>query len=111
MKPKHLRASALVQQRTKQLRQNMTSAERLLWKRLRDHRLSGLKFHRQHPIGSCIVDFYCAASRLVIEIDGGIHLEQLEADALRTLELEAHRPIVGRGRAPIASWGGDYPVG
>jgi very-short-patch-repair endonuclease len=84
-----MRASVPVQQRANQLRQSLTPAERILWDRLRDRRLSGLKFRRQHPIGAFIVDFYCPAARLAIEIDGGIHLEQVEADALRTQELEA----------------------
>jgi very-short-patch-repair endonuclease len=88
MKSKRMRASASVQQRAKELRQHMTPAERILWERLRDRRLAGLKFRRQHPIGAYIVDFYCAAARLVIEIDGGIHLGQAEADANRSRELE-----------------------
>jgi very-short-patch-repair endonuclease len=61
----------------------MTSCERVLWDHLRDRRLAGLKFRRQHPIGPFIVDFYCAAARLVIEIDGAIHAYQQEKDALR----------------------------
>jgi very-short-patch-repair endonuclease len=89
MKPKGMRASNPVQKRAKELRQCMTPAEQILWERLRDGRLSGFKFRRQHPIRSYIVDFYCAEARLIIEIDGGIHLEQLESDALRTQELEA----------------------
>jgi very-short-patch-repair endonuclease len=88
-KPKRMRASVPVQQRANQLRQSLTPAERILWDRLRDRRLSGLKFRRQHPIGAFIVDFYCPAARLAIEIDGGIHLEQANADASRTQELEA----------------------
>ncbi len=89
MKPKRIRASAPVQQRAKELRQCMTPAERILWERLRDRRLACIKFRRQHPIDAYIVDFYCAEARLVIEIDGGIHHEQTEADALRSQELEA----------------------
>jgi very-short-patch-repair endonuclease len=89
MKPKRIRASAPVQPRAKELRQSMTSAERILWERLRDRRLAGIKFRRQHPIGSFIVDFYCAEARLVIEVDGGIHHEQTEADIFRSQELEA----------------------
>jgi very-short-patch-repair endonuclease len=88
MRPNRIRASAPVQQRAKELRQTMTPAEQILWEHLRDRRLSGLKFRRQHPIGSCIVDFFCAAARLVIEIDGGIHRQQVEADTLRSQELE-----------------------
>ena len=51
------------------LRRDMTLPEGILWQALRK-RPSGLKFRRQHPIGRCIVDFYCPAARLVIEVDG-----------------------------------------
>jgi very-short-patch-repair endonuclease len=84
-----MRTSAPVQERAKELRKNMTTAERILWERLCDRRLAGIKFRRQHPIGACIVDFYCAAARVVIEIDGGFHNLQVEADAIRSQELEA----------------------
>jgi len=53
----------------------MTDAEGRLWYNLRRHGLEGYKFRRQHPIGPCIVDFYCAEARLVVEIDGVQHLE------------------------------------
>lgn len=59
----------------KQLRSSMTDAERLLWFHLRGHRLNGVKFKRQQPIGDYIVDFVCFERRLVIEVDGGQHLE------------------------------------
>ena len=58
----------------RRLRKRQTKSEKLLWQALRNRQLSGLKFLRQHPIGHSIVDFYCHANRLVIEIDGGIHL-------------------------------------
>jgi very-short-patch-repair endonuclease len=89
MKSKRIRASASVQQRAKELRQRMTPAEHILWERLRDRRLAGLKFRRQHPTEACIADFYCAEAHLVIEIDGGIHHEHTEADIFRSQELEA----------------------
>ena len=50
----------------------MTLPEGMLWQALRE-RPSGLKFRRQHPIGRCVVDFYCPARRLVIEVDGENH--------------------------------------
>jgi len=46
--------------------------------------LCGLKFRRQHPIGPYIVDFYCAQHKLVVELDGSVHLQQMEYDAERT---------------------------
>ena len=57
------------------LRREMTDAERRLWYFLRRHGMAGFKFRRQHPIGPYIVDFYCAAARLVVEVDGGQHFE------------------------------------
>ena len=63
------------------LRQQMTDAERFLWSRLR-RRFLGAKFRRQVPLGPYIVDFACMRSKLVIEVDGGQHLENL-ADAAR----------------------------
>jgi len=57
------------------LRRNMTDAERLLWKHLRAHRLNGNKFRRQQPIGPYIVDFVHFAEHLIIECDGGQHNE------------------------------------
>jgi very-short-patch-repair endonuclease len=50
----------------------MTLPEGMLWQVLRE-RPAGLKFRRQHPIGRCIVDFYCAAAKLVVEVDGEAH--------------------------------------
>ncbi len=58
---------------TKNLRQNMTDAEQLLWKHLRAHRMDGQKFRRQQPVGPYIVDFVHFAQRLIIEADGGQH--------------------------------------
>src|SRR5262249_56400047 len=57
----------------RQLRSNMTDAERKLWFALRDRRLATYKFRRQVPLGPFIVDFVCYQARLVIEVDGGQH--------------------------------------
>ncbi|MCL5611002.1 MAG: endonuclease domain-containing protein [Chloroflexi bacterium] len=78
-----------VQLRARELRQEMTSAEKILWTRLRDYRLAGFKFRRQAPIGHFIADFYCAECRLIVEIDGEIHDLQIEQDKLRTEEMES----------------------
>ena len=85
---KRIRTTSLIQERARMLRQEMTPAEKLLWARLRDRQLEGLKFYRQRPLRQFIADFYCAASRLVIEIDGGIHDTQPGRDEARTEELE-----------------------
>ena len=69
----------------RQLRKRQTKSEKLLWQALRNRKLDGLKFLRQHPIGHSIVDFYCHEKRLVIEVDGGIHqsLDIKERDRYR----------------------------
>ena len=66
----------------KQLRSNMTEAERKLWGALRAKRFDGFKFKRQVPIGRYIVDFICFEKRLIIEVDGGQHSES-KRDAVR----------------------------
>ena len=59
--------------KAKELRKNMTEAEKLLWEHLKGKQLLGLRFRRQHPINIFIADFYCHSALLAIEIDGGIH--------------------------------------
>jgi very-short-patch-repair endonuclease len=73
----------------KRMRQSATDAETKLWRNLRAGRLAGYKFRRQQPIGRYIVDFVCFEQRLVIEVDGGQHLEAQLSDALRTEWLES----------------------
>ena len=85
---KHWRATQTIQERAKRLRREQTPMERKLWERLRGKQLYGLKFRRQHPIDRFIVDFYCPAHKLVIEIDGRSHDEQLSHDEKRTVWLE-----------------------
>ncbi|MHB1274102.1 MAG: endonuclease domain-containing protein [Rhodanobacter sp.] len=68
------------------MRQSGTDAERKLWYQLRAGRLNGMKFRRQHPIPPYIVDFYCEARKLVVELDGSQH--NVEADRERTRFLE-----------------------
>ena len=57
----------------RELRKRQTEVEGLLWEFLRNKKLNGLKFRRQHPINSYIADFYCHKAKLIIEVDGGIH--------------------------------------
>jgi very-short-patch-repair endonuclease len=79
-----------VRKQAKVLRSQQTWAEELLWDALRDRRLGGVKFRRQHPIGRFVADFYCVAERLVIEVDGGVHAGQVEEDEVRTRQLESY---------------------
>jgi len=82
------------------LRNDQTDAERKLWSVLRGHTL-GVKFRRQHPIGSFIVDFCCVEKRLVVELDGGQHATQTEQDAKRA------RFLNGRGYRVLRLWNDD----
>lgn len=89
--PERWRAPEKIQQRARELRQEMTPAEIRLWQALRGNALEGAYFRRQHAIGPYILDFYCAKSKLAIEVDGGSHLEQEQYDAERTRWLESEK--------------------
>jgi very-short-patch-repair endonuclease len=84
----------------KGLRINQTTAEELLWFRLRDSRLDGYKFRRQQPLDNYIVDFICFEKKLVIEVDGGQHNEEIykENDKERRVWLE------GKGYILLRFW-------
>jgi very-short-patch-repair endonuclease len=60
-------------QRARDLRRGATKEECIVWRWLRDRRLRGIKFRRQHPIDNYIADFYCVELKLVVEIDGSGH--------------------------------------
>ena len=64
----------------KELRNNATPAESYLWKALQKKQLDGKKFRRQQSIGNYIVDFYCPSENLVIELDGQVHMNPVNAD-------------------------------
>jgi len=74
-KPPSWRISTNQRTRARSLRTNSTDAERLIWAALRGHRMNGVGFRRQTPIGPYIVDFVCHAANVVIELDGGQHFE------------------------------------
>ncbi len=80
-----------IYQLCREARANLTPAEQILWEVLRDRRLGGWKFRRQHPLGRYIADFYCADARLAIELDGPIHdrVDQKDYDRVRQEELQA----------------------
>ncbi|MDZ4195026.1 endonuclease domain-containing protein [Pseudomonas sp. NY15364] len=86
MPPKHRPLPAWHKQRARELRTTATDAEVRLWYCLRSGRLGGLKFRRQHPLPPYILDFYCEAAKLAVELDGSQHGG--EDDAARTLDLE-----------------------
>jgi very-short-patch-repair endonuclease len=76
-------------QRAKELRRNMTPEEKIIWQHLRANRLQGYHFRRQQIIDGFLIDFYCHATALVIEIDGKIHDNQIEYDTERDKVLSA----------------------
>ena len=75
----------------RELRQKQTPAEAILWEMLRTKRFYGLKFRRQHQIGTFIADFYCHQHHLVIELDGSIHNlpEQQQRDRAKEIYLQS----------------------
>jgi very-short-patch-repair endonuclease len=92
-----------LRQRTRvarRLRRGATEAETRLWRGLRDA-FPAVRFRRQHPVGRYVADFACPAEKLVIEVDGGQHATQEEADAVRT------SAIALRGYRVIRFWDGD----
>ncbi len=81
--PRPPRSNPKTRTRAIELRKELTPAERRLWSRIRNDQL-GVNFRRQHAIGNYIPDFVCIEKKLVIELDGGQHLEQQEYDEERT---------------------------
>jgi very-short-patch-repair endonuclease len=75
---------------SRELRKRQTDAEEKLWFWLRRRHVADCKFRRQHPIGPYVVDFACIQKWLVVELDGGQHLEQLEYDERRTVYLREY---------------------
>lgn len=78
-----------IRERAKQLRREMTPAEAILWRELRAKRFSGFKFRRQQPIAGFIVDFFCSAAKLIVELDGETHVGREVPDATRQVKLES----------------------
>ena len=87
-------------ERSRELRRDMTEAEKVFWEMVRGKRMFGLKFRRQQIIDGFIVDFYCDSLGLCVEIDGGVHEteEQKEYDRLRDEALALRKLKVLRFR-------------
>ena len=95
LKEKKHRINPITRIHARDLRYGQTPIEERFWRELRSRQLTGMKFRRQHPIGNFIVDFYCADKKLVVEIDGDSHAEQIKYDEKRTkwLEYQGYRVI------------------
>ena len=87
-----------LKKRRQELRRSQTEVEKILWQRLRNRKIKGLKFFRQYSIGPYIADFYCPEIRLAIELDGGQHSEKDAQlyDQERTDYLNANNVKVAR---------------
>ena len=74
----------------RRLRKNSTEAEKVLWENLRNRRFVNHKFRRQHPLGPFIADFYCHFAKLVVGIDGEVHLakESQEYDVMKNRSMK-----------------------
>ena len=85
----------------RRLRRDSTRSEAILWRALRRHHFHGMKFRLQHPLGRFVLDFYCHAARLAIEIDGSAHNEReaVARDRERQLMIEGSGIRVLRVRA------------
>lgn len=78
------RAARSMQERARELRKNMTPAEKKLWPKLRNGQICGAHFRKQHPVRPFIIGFFCAKAKLAIEVDGDIHQTQIEYDLERS---------------------------
>lgn len=80
-----------MKERARSFRKNMTDAENRIWYYLRDRRLNGYKFVREHVVGSYIADFVCRSKKIILEVDGGQHAntDTVEYDQKRTEYLES----------------------
>jgi very-short-patch-repair endonuclease len=86
--------------RARQLRRDMSEAEKKLWYHLRHRRMGGHRFRRQAPMGSYIADFACLSARLIIEVDGGQHSE----DAYEALDVQRTEWLATRGYRVLRFW-------
>jgi len=79
--------------RARELRPHLTPAELKIWDALRGDQMLGLRFRRQHRIGSYIADFFCHAAKLLVEVDGDSHDQRQEYDEKRTYWMSKHKGL------------------
>ena len=98
-----LKNDSTFKDRRRELRRNQTDVEKVLWSKVRNKQLLALKFFRQYSVGAYILDFYCPAVKLAVELDGGQHNlpDGIAYDTERTAFLNAH------GIAVVRYWNSD----
>ncbi len=89
MKRKIIPYNPILKERARELRNNSTLSEVLLWLQLKGKQMKGFDFHRQKPIDNYIVDFFCSELMLAIEIDGDSHIGKEKEDKIRQEKLES----------------------
>jgi very-short-patch-repair endonuclease len=90
-------------ERARKLRKSMTVAEAKLWSHLRNNNMHDVSFRRQHPIGSYVLDFYSPPAKLAIEVDGGQHNEEAQANH----DLLRDRWFAEKGILTLRFWNSD----
>ena len=95
-----------LKQNSRSLRSNMTDAEQHLWQYLRRKQINGWQFYRQKPLGAYIIDFYCAAAQLVVELDESQHFEvdHQQADQQRDAFLQRLNAAIQDRNAVVAKY-------
>lgn len=83
-------ATAQTFEKAKLLRDRLTLQEEKLWERLKQKQVGGLRFRRQHPVNTYIVDFNCHSKKLVIELDGAVHKNNRDYDLERSKDLKMY---------------------
>ena len=99
-------STAIRRAAAKKLRANATPHQRILWRALKELPMEGTHFRRQAPIGSYVVDFFCPAKRLIIELDGGHHNE----DATAARDNKRHAWLEQEGVRVIRFWNSEIPA-
>jgi len=91
-----MRAPRVIQERARELRKQMTPAEKKLWARIRYGQIDGYHIRKHHAVGNFILDFFCAKAKLAMEVDGASHADQVEYDAERTrwLNTQKHYRVI-----------------